>query len=149
MDIQIDIVEPDIVLFTKLSPSHLAGFTDEYAYYAEKKKILRRKHKNTYAIANADDIHQEDFLAQVWYGHDAKKSDLVIQEITEHPDGIETDFSYKNTPYHLVSPILGAHHSGLLVGAFLVALEMDIPPLDRLSFLRHIHLPVARGNILR
>ncbi len=75
-------------------------------YYAEKEKLLRRKRKNTYAIANADDIHQAEFRAQLWYGRDDKKSDLMITNILEHPDGIEMDFSDGNEKYHIVSPIL-------------------------------------------
>lgn len=71
-------------------------------------------------------------------------SDLVIGDTLEHPDGLEVDFTYQSQPYHLVSPILGSHHVELLVGAFLVAREVDIPPLDIISFMRHIHLPHAR-----
>ena len=94
MDIQIDIVEPDVALFTKLSPSHLQGFSSVGSYYAEKEKLLRRKHKNTYAVANADDPNQSDFFCQSWYGHDIKKSDLIISHVVEHPDGTEIDFSH-------------------------------------------------------
>lgn len=149
MDIQINIVEPDIALFTRLSPSHIEGFQTVDLYYAEKQKLLRSKHKKTYGIGNADDIHQADFPCQIWYGKDPDMSDVVIGDIAEHPDGLEIDFSYKSDSYHIVSPILGAHHAELLVGAFLVAREMGIPPLDIISFLRHIHLPHARGNVLR
>ena len=119
------------------------------AYYDEKEKLLRRKYKNTYAIANADDPHQREFRAQIWYGHDTKKSDLIISQIVEHPDGIEMDLISGEDSYHIVSPILGSHHAGILAGAFLAALELQIPPLDVVSFLRHIHLPHARGNTLK
>ena len=149
MNIQIDIVEPDVALFTKLSPSHTQWFGSIELYYAEKEKLLRRKNKNTYAIGNADDIHQADFVCQSWYGHDAKKSDLVISQITEHPDGTEMDFDFGWQTYHIVSPILGSHHAGILAGAFLVSLQVNISPLDAISFLRHIHLPHARGNVLK
>lgn len=110
MDIQIDIAEPDIVLFTQLSPSHIEGFGSAELYYAEKQKILRRKHKNTYAIGNADDPHQADFSCQVWYGKNPDMSDLTIKNILEHPDGLEVDFSLQSQDYHVVSPILGEHH---------------------------------------
>ncbi len=149
MDIQIDIVEPDVALFTKLSPSHTEGFGTVEKYYAEKEKLLRRKHKNTYAIANADDPHQADFVCQSWYGHDSRKSDLTITNVLEHPDGVELDCARAGEIFHIVSPILGAHHAGILAGAFLVAEQVDIPALDSISFLRHIHLPHARGNVLK
>ncbi len=95
MDIQINIVEPDIAFFTKLSPSHIQGFESVEKYYLEKEKLIRRKHKNTFAIGNGDDTHQSDFVCQLWYGHDVRRSDLVFSNILEHPDGIEADFSYK------------------------------------------------------
>ena len=75
-------------------------------YYAEKQKILRRKHKKTHAIGNADDYHQADFSCQTWYGKNTDMSDLVLGNITEHPDGLEIDFSFQGQNYHLVSPIL-------------------------------------------
>ncbi len=149
MDIQIDIVEPDIVLFTKLSPSHIEGFGTAEKYFAEKEKILRRKTKQTYAIGNADDRHQTDFICQSWYGTDAKKSDYTMTDIREFPDRTEFALSHGNEQYSLVTPILGKHHAGLVTGAFMVALQMDIPALDIVSFLRHIHLPHARGNTLK
>lgn len=149
MDTQVRITEPDIALFTKLSPSHIEWFGTAEKYFDEKKKLLRRKNKNTFAIGNGDDGHQSDFVCQLWYGRDARRSDLVFSNILEHPDGLEADFSYKWDSYHIVSPILGAHHMELLAGAFLVADEAGIPPLDTISFLRHIHLPHARGNLLR
>jgi len=149
MDIQTNIVEPDIALFTKLSPSHIEGFGTEELYYAEKQKLIRRKYKKTYAVGNADDAHQADFPCQIWYGSDSDTSDLIIKNILEHPDGLEMDFSFRVETYHLVSPILWSHHAGILAGAFLVAQESGIPPLDIISYLRHIHLPYARGNILR
>jgi len=149
MDIQIDIAEPDIVLFTKLSPSHIEWFGSVELYYAEKQKILRRKHKKTHAIGNADDYHQADFSCQTWYGKNTDMSDLVLGNITEHPDGLEIDFSFQGQNYHLVSPILWEHHAGILVGAFLVAREAGIVSADIISYLRHIHLPHARGNVLR
>ena len=62
----------------------------------------------------------------------------------EHPDGTEMDLIYAGEKYHVVSPILGAHHAGILAGAFMVARESHIPPLDIVSYLRHIHLPHAR-----
>ena len=68
MKIQTDIVEPDIALFTTLAPSHLDGFDSPEEYFSEKEKILSRKRKNTYAIGNADDVHQRDFSCQKWYG---------------------------------------------------------------------------------
>lgn len=144
MDIQLDIVEPDVALFTKLSPAHTEGFGTTELYYLEKEKLLRRKKKNTYAIANADDPHQSDFICQSWYGHDAKKSDLTITNVREHPDGVEVDFTRGGETYHIVSPILGAHHAGILAGSFLVSEQAGIPALDTISFLRHIHLPHAR-----
>ncbi len=149
MDIQVQIVEPDIALFTKLSPSHIEWFGTVEKYFNEKKKLLHRKNKNTFAIGNGDDVHQSDFVCQLWYGRDGRRSDLVFSNTVEHPDGLESDFSYKWNSYHVVSPILGGHHVELLAGAFLVAGEMGIPPLDTLSFLRHIHLPHARGNLLK
>lgn len=75
-------------------------------YYEEKQKILRRKHKKTYAIGNADDSHQADFSCQIWYGKNPDMSDLVIGGILEHPDGLEVDFSLQNERSHIVSPIL-------------------------------------------
>lgn len=75
-------------------------------YYREKQKILRRKQKKTYAIGNADDMHQSDFACQIWYGRDPDMSDLVMDTLLEHPDGIELDFSLHGEKYHLVSPIL-------------------------------------------
>jgi UDP-N-acetylmuramoyl-tripeptide--D-alanyl-D-alanine ligase len=149
MDIQIDITEPDIALFTKLSPSHLEWFGNAELYYEEKQKLLRRKHKKTYAIGNADDEHQADFACQTWYGKNPDMSDLVLWNIAEHPDGLEVDFSFQWNQYHIVSPILGEHHAGILVGSFLVAREAGIVPLDIISYLRHIHLPHARGNVLK
>lgn len=149
MDIQTQIVEPDIALFTKLSPSHIAWFGTAEKYFDEKKKLLRRKYKKTFAIGNWDDTHQSDFVCQLWYGRDSRRSDLVFSDIVEHPDGLEGEFAYKWNSYHVVSPILGAHHMELLAWAFLVAGEMGIPPLDTISFLRHIHLPRARWNLLK
>ena len=95
MDIQLRIVEPDIALFTKLSPSHTEGFGTAERYFDEKKKLLRRKYKNTFAIGNGDDTHQSDFVCQLWYGRDARRSDLIFSNILEHPDGLEGDFAYK------------------------------------------------------
>jgi UDP-N-acetylmuramoyl-tripeptide--D-alanyl-D-alanine ligase len=149
MDIQTNIVEPDIALFTKLSPSHIEGFGTEELYYVEKQKLIRRKHKKTYAIGNADDSHQADFSCQIWYGKNPDMSDLILWDIIEHPDGLEMDFSFQRQNYHLVSPILWEHHAGILAGAFLVAEKVGIPWLDIVSYLRHIHLPYARGNILK
>lgn len=149
MDIQIDIAEPDIALFTKLSPSHIEWFGTAEKYFAEKEKILRRKTKQTYAIGNADDRHQSDFVCQSWYGSDAKKSDYTIADIHEFPDRTEFTVLHGEEQYSIVTPILGKHHAGLIVGAFMVTLQMDIPPLDIVSFLRHIHLPHARGNTLK
>lgn len=149
MDIQIDIVEPDILLFTRLSPSHIAWFGTIEKYYAEKEKILRRKHKKTYAIGNADDSKQADFSCQIWYGADADTSDFIFSDILEHPDGIEFDALFGPEKYHFVSPILGEHHAGILAWAFLVAQQMGIPPLEIISYIRHIHLPHARWNILK
>lgn len=68
MKVQTDIVEPDLVLFTTLSPSHIEGFPSVQAYYEEKGKILSRRKKNTFAIGNRDDIHQISFDCQEWYG---------------------------------------------------------------------------------
>lgn len=149
MDIQIDIAEPDIMLFTRLSPSHLEGFGTVEAYYAEKQKVLRRSQKKTYAIGNADDKNQSEFSCQIWYGTDADTSDFVMSETVEHPDGIEFDASLAGENYHLVSPILWDHHAGIIAGAFLVAHQMDMPPLEIISYLRHIHLPHARWNVLK
>ncbi len=106
MDIQINIVEPDIILFTRLSPSHIEGFGTVEAYYAEKEKVLRRAHKKTYAIGNADDRKQADFSCQVWYGTDSDVSDFVMSDILEHPDGLELDALFAGQEYHIVSPIL-------------------------------------------
>lgn len=93
MDVQTLIVEPHIALFTKLSPSHIEGFENAQAYYDEKEKLLSRKNRNTFAIGNADDRHQNDFLCQKWYGVDAKKSDLVITNTAEFADRTEMDFT--------------------------------------------------------
>lgn len=68
MEIQTKIVEPNIALFTTLSPSHLDGFSSEQEYYAEKEKLLSRKIQQTVAIGNADDRHQSLFSCQLWYG---------------------------------------------------------------------------------
>jgi UDP-N-acetylmuramyl pentapeptide synthase len=106
MDIQIDIVEPDILLFTRLSPSHVEGFGTVELYYAEKQKVLRRAHKKTYAIGNADDTNQAEFSCQIWYGADTDVSDFVIRDIVEHPDGIEFNARFIEGNYHIVSPIL-------------------------------------------
>ncbi len=149
MDIQINIVEPDIILFTRLSPSHIEGFGTVEAYYAEKEKVLRRAHKKTYAIGNADDRKQADFSCQVWYGTDSDVSDFVMSDILEHPDGLELDALFAGQEYHIVSPILWEHHAGILAGAFLVAQKMEIPPLEIISYMRHIHLPHARWNVLK
>jgi UDP-N-acetylmuramyl pentapeptide synthase len=149
MDIQVDIVEPDIALFTKLSPSHIEGFGTAEKYFAEKEKILRRKIKQTYAIGNSDDHHQSDFVCQSWYGSDAKKSDFTLQDIREFPDRTEFVLAHGEEHYSLVTPILGKHHTGLVAGALMVGLQMGIPALDVVSFLRHIHLPHARGNTLK
>lgn len=48
MDIQIDIAEPDVALFTRLSPSHTEGFKSIDLYYAEKQKLIRSRQKKTY-----------------------------------------------------------------------------------------------------
>lgn len=149
MDVQIDIVEPDIILFTRLSPSHIEWFGTVEAYYSEKQKVLRRKHKKTYAIGNGDDKNQSEFSCQIWYGTDPDTSDCVMRDIVEHPDGIEFDVSLADSSYHFVSPILWDHHAGIIAGAFLVAHEIGIPPLEIISYLRHIHLPHARWNVLR
>jgi UDP-N-acetylmuramyl pentapeptide synthase len=79
MKIQTDIVEPDIALFTTLSPSHLQGFSSVQEYYDEKEKILSRKKKNTVAIGNQDDEHQIDFSCQKWYGE--KESDMTFSDV--------------------------------------------------------------------
>lgn len=146
---QTDVVEPDIALFTQLSASHTEGFGgDPDRYYFEKSLLLSRQKKHTFAIGNNDDPHQINFSCQIWYGRDSS-SELGIGEVVEHPDGIEFDISFEKKSYHIVSPILGSHHAGLLAGAFLVTHKMDIPLLDAIAFLRHIHLPHARGNVLK
>ncbi|MEI6711510.1 MAG: Mur ligase family protein [bacterium] len=79
MKIQTDIIEPDIALFTTLSPSHLQGFSSIQEYYDEKEKILSRNKKNTFAIGNRDDEHQANFPCQEWYGE--KESDITFSDI--------------------------------------------------------------------
>lgn len=81
MDVQCDIVEPDIALFTTLSPSHLVGFGDENGYFQEKEKLIRRKTKKTYAIGNRDDTHQSNFSCDSWYG-ESLQSTLTMADIT-------------------------------------------------------------------
>lgn len=148
MDIQTRVVEPDIALFTRLSPSHILGFGTSENYFHEKEKLLRRKEKKTYAIGNGGDSHQAEFSCQSWYGRDAG-SDFIIDEVHEFADRTEFQITHKEVTYSIVSPILGRHHVDLLAGAFMVALRMDIPAIDIVSYLRHIHLPHARGNVLR
>ncbi|MFA6080591.1 MAG: Mur ligase family protein [Candidatus Gracilibacteria bacterium] len=147
MKVQTDIVEPDIVLFTTLSPSHLEGFSDVQEYYDEKQKILSRKRKNTFAIGNKDDIHQADFPCQMWYGH--KEGDIVFSDIGEAIDSTMASITYQNQQYTLETPILGQHHIGLIAGAILVAAQMRIEMPAILKALTTIDLPYGRGNVLR
>lgn len=104
MKVQTDIVEPDIALFTTLSPSHLDGFESVQDYYNEKERILSRKKKNTLAIGNADDIYQSEFPCQLWYG--SKKGDITFSSIREHTNSTIATLHYKQQSYHLKTPIL-------------------------------------------
>lgn len=72
-----------------------------------------------------------------------------MADIHEFPDRTEFTLLHGEEKYFIVTPILGKHHAGLIAGAFMVALQMDILPLEIVSFLRHIHLPHARGNTLK
>jgi len=104
MKIQTDIVEPDIALFTTLSPSHLAGFESVQDYYDEKSRMLSRRRKNTLAIGNTDDTHQLLFPCQLWYG--SKIGDMTFSEIQEHTNSTIATLQYKQQSYHLKTPIL-------------------------------------------
>lgn len=105
MRIQTQIVEPDIALFTTLSPSHLDGFASVEEYYAEKQKLLCRKKKNTFAIGNKDDIHQAFFDCQMWYGH--SMSDITFSNIEEYIDTTTAVVHYQGVAYTIQTPILG------------------------------------------
>ncbi len=104
MKIQTDIVEPDIALFTTLSPSHLQGFSSVQNYYDEKSRMLSRRRKNTIAIGNTDDIHQLPFPCQLWYG--SKIGDITFSEIQEHTNSTVATLQYEQQSYHLKTPIL-------------------------------------------
>lgn len=147
MKIQTDIVEPDIALFTTLSPSHLEGFMSVKEYYAEKEKILTRKIKNTIAIGNMDDINQSNFFCQFWYGK--RTGDLVFSDVQEYIDKTTALLRYTESVHILQTPILGQHHIGLIAGAILVALQLKIEFGDILEAITTIELPHGRGNILK
>jgi UDP-N-acetylmuramoyl-tripeptide--D-alanyl-D-alanine ligase len=147
MKVQTDIVEPDIALLTTLSPSHLQGFSCIQEYYDEKEKILSRKHKNTFAIGNRDDVHQLGFACQMWYGE--KKSDTTFSDIREYSDRTEAQIHIGNTAVSLHTPILGKHHIGLITGAIAVALEMKMTVPGILEAIATIQLPEGRGNVLQ
>jgi len=147
MKVQTDIVEPDVVLFTTLSPSHLEGFTSVEEYYEEKKKILSRKAKKTFAIGNKDDTCQADFSCQMWYG--GRGGDVVFSDIQESIDKTTATITYKNQKYSLQTPILGQHHIGLITGVILLALEMKMDMTKILKAISTIELPNGRWNILR
>jgi len=142
MKVQTDIVEPDVVLFTTLSPSHLEGFNTVQEYYDEKRKILSRKKKKTYAIGNKDDIHQVDFSCQTWYGSEG--GELIFSDIHESIDKTIASITSKNQKYPLETPILGQHHIGLITGAISVALQMKMEMSTILQALVTIDLPNGR-----
>jgi len=146
MKIQTDIVEPDIALFTTLSPSHLQGFSSVAEKKKEKGKILSRKKKNTFAIGNRDDEHQADFWCQMWYGE--KWSYMTFSDIQEYSDKTEARVHIWENTFILKTPILGKHHIGLLAGSILVALQMKMTWPEILSAIETIHLPEGRGNML-
>jgi UDP-N-acetylmuramoyl-tripeptide--D-alanyl-D-alanine ligase len=147
MKIQTDIVEPDIALFTTLSPSHLQGFSSVTEYYAEKEKLLSRKKKHTFAIGNRDDVNQVGFECQMWYG--GKDADITFSDIREYCDRTEAEIYIGRDAAHLQTPILGKHHIGLIVGAIFVALQKNMQLQEILKAVQEIHLPEGRGNVLR
>lgn len=147
MKIQTDIVEPDIALFTTLSPSHLQGFASVAEYYAEKAKLLSRKEKNSFAIGNRDDVNQAYFDCQMWYGE--KEADIVFSDIQEYCDRTEAQIQIGKNTTHFQTPILGKHHIGLIVGAISVALQQNMSLPEILQAIESIHLPEGRGNVLR
>ncbi len=147
MKVQTDIVEPDIALFTTLSPSHLQGFSSVQEYYDEKEKILSRKYTNTFAIGNRDDVHQAAFASQIWYGE--KKSDIIFSDIQEYSNRTEAQIHVEDSTVYLQTPILGKHHIGLITGAIAVALQIKIALPDILEAVSTIQLPAGRGNVLR
>jgi UDP-N-acetylmuramoyl-tripeptide--D-alanyl-D-alanine ligase len=147
MKIQTDIVEPDIALFTTLSPSHLQGFASVAEYYAEKWKLLSRKKKHTFAIGNKDDMNQSGFDCQMWYGE--KDTDITFSDIQEYCEKTEAQIHIGGNTSYLQTSILGKHHIGLIVGAISVALQRNMVLPEILQALESIHLPEGRGNVLR
>lgn len=139
---QTDIVEPDVVLFTTLSPSHLEGFNTVQEYYDEKRKILSRKKKKTFAIGNKDDVLQSDFSCQAWYGSGAGA--ILFSDIHEFIDKTTATITYNNQKYTLQTPILGQHHIGLITGVILVAVELKMDITKILQAISTIDLPNGR-----
>ena len=149
MDVQIDIVEPDIALFTTLSPSHIAGFGTVEAYYAEKHKLLRRKYKDTYAIGNADDRNQSGFDCQSHYTTTMRSpSDVSVENCVEYVDRSECEIVLGTHRYHIVTPIIGDYLMGSLAGAFLVAQRVGASEDEIIHSFATISLPDGRGNTL-
>lgn len=146
MDIQLDIVEPDIALITTLSPSHIEWFGTEDLYYAEKKKICRWK--KTRVVVNADDPHQVNFPSVLRYGCDAKNTDMKILSVNWSLSGLDICCIFQGKELILHSPFLGKHLAHLITGVYSVA---TLVGLDHEEIQQHImtsDMPYGRGNIL-
>lgn len=84
MDFMCSIVEPDVAVFTFLSPNHIQQFRTAENYFGEKRKLVRQKKKNAKAIiTNADDPNQADIQAAYRFGTDSS-ADLRITDLTHN-----------------------------------------------------------------
>lgn len=162
MAIQTRIVEPDIAIFTTLSPSHIEGFGTEEAYFHEKSLLLSRKKKNTFAIGNSDDPHQVSFNCDVWYGH---AGTLQFRHIRHHIDHVDFDLDFslsENTSFPeryvryarsltttLSTRILDEHIIPLIGWAGFIGYMLGVDPPQLISIVSTLDVPHGRGNVLQ
>lgn len=149
MDINISIAQPEMAIFTRISPAHTLYLQNPEKIFEEKSKIITPKTK--VVIYNRDDsILAKNLknikIKKISIGFNAH-SDYQITQVSESVD--QTSFVLKTSQksYKLHTQLIGKHQIFSIAVAFAAARYYKMPTPKIITRLAGFHPPLNRFNI--
>jgi len=153
LDMLGSIVQPDLLLYTRIAPAHTEFFPDISGIVRAKAELLEHVAEDGVVVLNGLDPHQEELAREcpvrtVWFG--AGGSAAWAEEVEER-GFLGSSFTLtaggKRFPVEL--PLAGIHQVENYVGAVAAAVELGIDPERAAGAAVSLRAAPRRGRVFR
>ncbi|MBD3328758.1 hypothetical protein GF340_05680 [Candidatus Peregrinibacteria bacterium] len=152
MDLLLNIVKPQVGIFTNVKPVHLdeGQFKDLEDIFNEKKKLLVTLPEKGTAIMNLDDPYvsllKDKLHSKVLTYGFSEMADLRVSDVKHSMEGLAFTISYKDETVTSSIALLGAFQVYVILPAIAAALTQGFSLEEAVEALKEFKLPPGRMN---